>query len=98
MPYKMDKILTDNGKQFVYTSSSYKKLHNNDTSNDEKQSLFTKLCISNEIEHRQTLAYHPWTNRQVERINRTIKDATIKVLLQKLQRASKSFKYLLKRL
>ena len=30
------------------------------------------------IEHRQTLAYHPWTNGQVERINKTIKDATVK--------------------
>ena len=34
-------------------------------------------CHANKIEHRQTLAYHPWTNGQVERINRTIKEATV---------------------
>ena len=32
----------------------------------------------NDIEHRTTKAKHPWTNGQVERMNRTIKDATVK--------------------
>lgn len=35
-------------------------------------------CATNDIEHRTTKARHPWTNGQVERMNRTIKDATIK--------------------
>ena len=30
------------------------------------------------IEHRLTKPNHPWTNGQVERMNRTIKDATVK--------------------
>lgn len=29
-------------------------------------------------EHRTTRAKHPWTNGQVERMDRTIKDATVK--------------------
>ena len=29
------------------------------------------------IEHRLTKPNHPWTNGQVERMNRTIKDATV---------------------
>ena len=33
---------------------------------------------NNEIEHRLTKPKHPWTNGQVERMNRTIKDATVK--------------------
>src|ERR1700681_4844702 len=30
------------------------------------------------IEHRLTKFKHPWTNGQVERMNRTIKDATVR--------------------
>ncbi len=30
------------------------------------------------VEHRLTKPRHPWTNGQVERMNRTIKDATVK--------------------
>jgi transposase InsO family protein len=30
------------------------------------------------IEHRITKSRHPWTNGQVERMNRTIKEATVK--------------------
>jgi len=32
----------------------------------------------NEIEHRLTKPNHPWTNSQVERMNRTIKEETAK--------------------
>ena len=32
----------------------------------------------NGIEHRFTKINHPWTNGQVERMNRTTKDATVK--------------------
>ena len=36
------------------------------------------ICQANKIEHRLTKPNHPWTNGQVERMNRTIKDATTK--------------------
>lgn len=39
---------------------------------------FEYTCATNGIEHRTTKAKHPWTNGQVERMNRTIKDATVK--------------------
>jgi transposase InsO family protein len=35
-------------------------------------------CAQNDIDHRLTKPKHPWTNGQVERMNRTIKDATAK--------------------
>ena len=36
------------------------------------------ICQANGIEHRLTKPNHPWTNGQVERMNRTIKDAAVK--------------------
>jgi transposase InsO family protein len=35
-------------------------------------------CAQSDIDHRLTKPKHPWTNGQVERMNRTIKDATVK--------------------
>ena len=43
-----------------------------------RQMRFDMICEANEIEHRLTKPNHPWTNGQVERMNRTIKDATVK--------------------
>ena len=40
--------------------------------------MFDMRCRENGIEHRLTKIRHPWTNGQVERMNRTIKDATVK--------------------
>ena len=39
---------------------------------------FDMFCEANGIEQRPTKPIHPWTNGQVERMNRTIKDATVK--------------------
>ena len=39
---------------------------------------FEYACATNDVDHRLTKPKHPWTNGQVERINRTIKDATVK--------------------
>ncbi|MEV8469062.1 integrase core domain-containing protein, partial [Fluviibacterium sp. DFM31] len=57
-----------------------------------RQMRFDMICEANEIEHRLTRPNHPWsledqksvqwtdfpTNGQVERMNRTIKEATVK--------------------
>ena len=39
---------------------------------------FDMICEANGIEHRLTKPNHTWTNGQVERMNRTIKEATVK--------------------
>jgi len=40
--------------------------------------IFDCVCYENNIEHRLTKVNHPWTNGQVERMNRTLKEATVK--------------------
>jgi transposase InsO family protein len=40
--------------------------------------MFDMRCRENGIDHRLTKIKHPWTNGQVERMNRTIKEATVK--------------------
>ena len=37
---------------------------------------FELACAKHDIDHRTTKVKHPWANGQVERMNRTIKDAT----------------------
>jgi transposase InsO family protein len=42
--------------------------------------IFNGVCEEHKIEHRLTQPAHPWTNGQVERMNKTIKDATGKTI------------------
>ncbi|SFN96332.1 Integrase core domain-containing protein [Roseovarius lutimaris] len=68
VPYRLHTVLTDNGIQFTNRSC--------DTSAFEH--IFDRVCREHAIGHRLTKVKHPWTNGQVERMNRTIKDATVK--------------------
>ena len=71
VPYKIHTILTDNGIQFA------EQPRNRDSITFRKM-RFDLICEANGIEHRLTKPNHPWTNGQVERMNRTIKEATVK--------------------
>ena len=71
VPYRVHTILTDNGIQFA------EQPRNRNTAYS-RQMRFDMICEANEIEHRLTKPNHPWTNGQVERMNRTIKEATVK--------------------
>lgn len=68
VPYSIHTILTDNGIQFT----------NQERHKYAFQHIFDRVCDENNIEHRLTKVKHPWTNGQVERMNRTIKEATVK--------------------
>lgn len=78
-PFKIVKILTDNGSQFTYMLLS-EHLRPRDKDNPDKYKIhpFDKVCIDNNIEHRLTKFRHPWTNGQVEIMNKVIKSHTTK--------------------
>jgi len=61
----------DNGIQFA------EQPRNRNTAYS-RQMRFDMICEANGIEHRLTKPNHPWTNGQVERMNPTIKEATVK--------------------
>ena len=73
VPYTIHIVLTDNGIQFgdmpprrTGPTARY-RLH-----------MFDRICHEHGIEHRLTKPNHPWTNGQVERMNRTLKEATVR--------------------
>jgi len=73
VPYRIHTVLTDNGIQFRFAPR-----YANGPAARTMTHMFAMRCRDNEIEHRFTKISHPWTNGQVERMNRTIKDATVK--------------------
>ena len=73
VPYKIHTILTDNGIQFTLPPR-----YADGPTATYLTHMFDMRCRENGIEHRLTKIKHPWTNGQVERMNRTIKEATVK--------------------
>ncbi len=86
VPYTIHTVLTDNGTQFVdntpLNEEAEAKAEAYWAERDEPRlyrlHAFAGACEKSGIEHRLTKPRHPWTNGQVERMNRTIKDATVK--------------------
>jgi transposase InsO family protein len=73
VPYKIHTVLTDNGIQFRFAPR-----YADGPTARYMTHMFAMRCQENGIEHRFTKINHPWTNGQVERMNRTIKDATVR--------------------
>jgi transposase InsO family protein len=81
VPYTVHTVLTDNGIHFTdpsrqsWNAAEIKEM----ILNNERfrAHSFVLACAQNDIDHRLTKPKHPWTNGQVERMNRTIKDATV---------------------
>ena len=65
VPYRIHTILTDNGVQFVQREQGTSLTFPH---------IFGRVALENDIEHRLTKPYHPWTNGQAERMVRTIKE------------------------
>ena len=77
VPYKIHTVLTDNGIQFTTPGAggSAVPLIKQAMAKGElfRAHAFEYACAKADIDHRTTKPKHPWTNGQVERMNRTIK-------------------------
>ena len=82
VPYKTHTVLTDNGIHFTtpgnICSAAADIREAMDRGEMFRAHAFEFACVQNHIDHRLTKPRHPWTNGQVERMNRTIKEATVK--------------------
>lgn len=82
VPSKVHIVLTDNGTHFTeptgdgWTPADIKAMRAEGVL--FRCHSFEAACADLDIEHRLTKPAHPWTNRQVERMNRTIKEATVR--------------------
>ena len=68
VPYRIHTVLTDNGIQFTPRARDI----------SDGDHIFDRVCDEHGIAHRLTKVNHPWTNGQVERMNRTLKEATVR--------------------
>lgn len=82
VPYKIHIVLTDNGTHFTTPGNkcSAAAAIKAAMARGEvfRAHAFELACAQNDIDHRLTKPNHPWTNGQVERMNRTIKEATVR--------------------
>ena len=74
LPFNITHILTDNGLEFTNRFIKTKK-----GEPSKKLSLLDEICLKENIQHRLTEPFTPKTNGMVERVNKTIKDNTIKI-------------------
>ena len=82
VPDRVHTVLTDNGIHFTTpgNTASAAPLIQQAMDRGElfRAHAFEYACAQNDVDHRLTKPRHPWTNGQVERMNRTIKDATVR--------------------
>ena len=72
VPYRVHTILTDNPVlSEVEGGIQFAEQPRNRNTAWSRQMRFDMICEANDIEHRLTKPNHPWTNGQVERMNRT---------------------------
>jgi transposase InsO family protein len=82
VPYRVHIVLTDNGTYFTdprgvsWSPVEIKQMI--ERKEAFRAHAFEYACAISDIDHRLTKPKHPWTNGQVERMNRTIKEATVK--------------------
>ena len=82
VPYRVHIVLTDNGTHFttpgnICSAAANIRLAIQDGELSRVHAS-EYACAKAQIDHRLTKPRHPWTNGQIECMNRTLKDATVK--------------------
>jgi transposase InsO family protein len=85
VPYRVHTVLTDNGAHFTTPGNTSSAAPDIKAALEAGEPVWAHAfeyaceyaCAQNDIDPRLTKPKHPWTNGQVERMNRTIKDATV---------------------
>lgn len=82
VPYRIHTVLTDNGTHFTTPGNTHSAAADIKLAWQQgeifRAHAFEAACARHDIDHRLTKPNHPWTNGQVERMNRTIKEATVR--------------------
>ena len=82
VPYRIHTVLTDNGTHFTDPGGGGSTVPEIRAALEAgeifRAHAFELACARADIEHRLTRPNHPWTNGQVERMNRTLKEATVR--------------------
>lgn len=76
VPYRIHTILIDNGLQSAKQPRNLNTIYS-------RPMQFGMICAAKSIELRLTKPNQPWTNGQVEHMNRAIKNATAKGITAK---------------
>lgn len=80
VPYRVHTVPTDNGQHFTtpgnIASAAPLIREARDRGDIFRAHSFELACAQSRFEHRLTKPYHPWTNGQIERMHRTLKEAT----------------------
>ena len=87
-PYKINKVLTDNGKEFTDKFTRNRK-------EPSGNHAFDVECSKYKIEHRLTKPYTPKTNGMVERFNGRVEEILAENNFSDYSQLEKSFKYYL---
>ena len=81
VPYKIHTVLTGNGTQFTTPGNAHSAAGEIKLAMVAGEVFRAHVCeyarAKADIDHRLTKPNHPWTNGQVERMNRTIEEATV---------------------
>jgi transposase InsO family protein len=82
VPYTIHTVLTDNGPPCTELAHFRNGVEKQEAVQHPEGlyriHAFDDACEQHGIAHRFTQPGHPWTNGQVERMNRTLKEATVK--------------------